>query len=447
MLRFRAYESVGYWLDELYALRISGAGSILEILRAIPETDDNPPLYYLLLAAWREVVGSSEVLTRGLTLFMSWLAVLILVLARKTLGAPVALSSGFFLAVLPGALFAVEARPYGLMILLSALLVVTWFNLLQPIKDLNWGRLFLWGILVALISLTHFYGALLALTLAAAATVLKLRAGNKFVAAQIVVTTGVAFVPFGAWIFLVRSTLFDRSGGTHWLQSPPRTMIPDFLGWVVGGTYLSAVLIGALIVGTLVLLARWSRLGDAKWSLLGLAISVLAVLAFAQIVSLWTPIWQDKYGIVLVPVIAVALATLIQLVTPPNMRWFAAVTFLEGVTFLLSALNSRPVIPNEPWREVAAEARQSEVSRALVASRLEQGLWSQVLELQHGSDDERPIEVQQFESDAESFAPTFLLFSPYSPTLSIDDVPAGLASCFELMQKERLEGPFGGIKC
>jgi hypothetical protein len=129
------------------------------------------------------------------------------------------------------------------------------------------------------------------------------------------------------------------------------------------------------------------------------------------------------------------------------MRWFAAVTFLVGVTFLLSALNSRPVIPNEPWREVAAEARQSDVSRALVASRLEQGLWSQVFEFQDGSDDERPIQVQQFESGAESFAPTFLLFSPYSPTLSIDDVPAGLASCFELMQEERLERPFGGIKC
>jgi uncharacterized membrane protein len=447
VLRVRAYESVGYWLDELYALRISGAGSVFEILRAIPETDDNPPLYYLLLAAWREIAGSSEALTRGLTLFLSWLAVVSLTISRRALGAPVALASGLFLAILPGALFAVEARPYGFMVFFSALLVVAWFRLVRGQNQITRGVLITWGVVAALLSLTHFYGALLVLTLAITAVLELLRTGKRILARRIVVITGIALLPLAGWVFYARSTLLDRSGGTHWLQSPPRSMILDFFGWVTGGTYLSAVLIGAVVVTALILVARWHELGEAKWPLLWLTMSIFVVLVVAQLVSLWTPIWLDKYGIVLVPPIAVTLAYLIWLVTQPNMRWFIGTTAVVGAVLLTSALNDRTVIPVEPWRELAKEAAVTlQGANTLFATTArEAALFQEYVRIRAGASLRAPVTVRIFDFDSAIPAGATLFYSPYGSLRDSDKERLNEIGC--VSNSSPINSKFGLVIC
>jgi hypothetical protein len=338
-----------------------------------------------------------------------------LALSRRALGVPVALASGLFLAVLPGALFAVEVRPYGLMVFLSALLVVAWFRLVRRENQISRGVLITWGVVAVLLSLTHFYGALLVLTLAVTAALELWRTGKRILAQRIVVITGIALLPLAGWVFYARSTLLDRSGGAHWLQPPPRSMILDFFGWVVGGTYLSAFLIGAVVVATLILVARWQELGEAKGPLLWLTASILVVLAVAQLVSLWTPIWLDKYGIVLVPPIAVGLAYLIWLVTQPNMRWFIGTTVVVGAVLLTSALNDRTVIPVEPWRELAKEAAMTlqSANTLFATTAREAALFQEYVRIHAWDSLGAPVTVRIFDFDSEIPAGATLFYSPY----------------------------------
>ena len=54
----------GFWRDEAFSWAIASRGA-----RILPLTarDFNPPLYYLLLFAWMQVFGSSEIAMRSLS--------------------------------------------------------------------------------------------------------------------------------------------------------------------------------------------------------------------------------------------------------------------------------------------------------------------------------------------------------------------------------------------
>jgi hypothetical protein len=333
------------------------------------------------------------------------------------------------------------------MVFLSALLVVAWFRLVRGENQISRGALITWGLVAVLLSLTHFHGALLVLTLAITAASELLRSGKRILARRIVVITVLALIPLAGWAFYARSTLLDRSGGAHWLQSPPGSMILDFFGWVAGGTYLSAVLLGAVLIAALILVARWQELSEAKWPLLWLTVSIFVVLAAAQLVSLWTPIWLDKYGIVLVPPIAVALAYLIWLVTQPNMRRFLGTTVVVGAALLTSALNDRTVIPVEPWRELAKEFQNSQATTALVVGELEQGLWSEAIKGVAASRSSNSRVVKQLIGGTSQAADTAILFSPYAKPITQGQIPQDFMRCYQLSENQRMTSQFGIVFC
>jgi hypothetical protein len=224
-------------------------------------------------------------------------------------------------------------------------------------------------------------------------------------------------------------------------------MILDFFGWVAGGTYLSAVLIGAVLIAALILVARWQELSEAKWPLLWLTVSIFVVLAAAQLVSLWTPIWLDKYGIVLVPPIAVALAYLIWLVTQPNMRRFLGTTVVVGAALLTSALNDRTVIPVEPWRELAKEFQNSQATTALVVGELEQGLWSEAIKGVAASRSSDSKVVKQLIGGTSQAADTAILFSPYAKPITQGQIPQDFMRCYQLSENQRMTSQFGIVFC
>ncbi len=64
---------VGLWLDE--GLSIGIAGRPLADIPGVLRQDGSPPLYYLLLHGWMELVGSSEAATHALSLLFALLAV------------------------------------------------------------------------------------------------------------------------------------------------------------------------------------------------------------------------------------------------------------------------------------------------------------------------------------------------------------------------------------
>lgn len=129
VLRFGGLGDEAIWMDEAATLWFSDLDWGY-LWKEIPKFENHPPLYYMLLKAWRMIAGSSELAIRVPSALASLGVVVFLFIAGRvvgqTLGAggsgDVAPRQGWSLGLLAGALaalsgfqitFAEEARPYA----------------------------------------------------------------------------------------------------------------------------------------------------------------------------------------------------------------------------------------------------------------------------------------------------------------------------------------------
>ncbi|MFN2188373.1 MAG: glycosyltransferase family 39 protein, partial [Candidatus Promineifilaceae bacterium] len=133
-LRYHLIENQSFWNDEGNSARLSER-SIPLIIEGTA-SDIHPPLYYLVLRGWRELVGESEF---SLRLFSALsgvsLVAVVLTLSRQLLGAKsysAALLAGFLAAINPALVYySQEARMYELLALLASLstaLLIMWMQ-------------------------------------------------------------------------------------------------------------------------------------------------------------------------------------------------------------------------------------------------------------------------------------------------------------------------------
>lgn len=143
-LRFYLIDNQSFWNDEGNSARLSER-SIRLIIEGTA-SDIHPPLYYLLLRGWRELVGESELALRLLSAFAGVLTVAATwglttaVLRQKT--APII--AALFVAVNPALVYySQEARMYallGLWSVLGTLLLLLWWK--RPSLPLAIGYVF-----------------------------------------------------------------------------------------------------------------------------------------------------------------------------------------------------------------------------------------------------------------------------------------------------------------
>ncbi len=157
-LRFHYLETQSFWNDEGNSARLSERP-----LPAIIEgtaSDVHPPLYYLALRGWRELVGETEFGLRSFSTFAGILTVAAVVaLGRWLAGWGVGLVAGFLVAVNPALVYySQEARMYALLALLAVLITLAllrWFGR-YPLR--GWGKWAVAYILVAAAGLyTHYF--------------------------------------------------------------------------------------------------------------------------------------------------------------------------------------------------------------------------------------------------------------------------------------------------
>ena len=129
-LRFHMLGAQSFWNDEGNSARLSERS--LQLIIEGTASDIHPPLYYLLLRGWRELLGESEFGLRALSAFSG---VLILpagyALGRRLLRSESAgLATAVFLAINPALVYySQEARMYallGLWAVLSTVLLLRW---------------------------------------------------------------------------------------------------------------------------------------------------------------------------------------------------------------------------------------------------------------------------------------------------------------------------------
>jgi len=301
VLRTRAL-GASLWMDEGLSIGIASQGffDIPGVLRQ----DGSPPLYYLMLNVWMNLVGSGPGETQGLSVAISLLAVPVGLWGGWTLFGK---RAGLICAAL-GAFnpfltyYAQETRMYSLMVVLSLLTTAAFLHV-YVYRNRRYLPLFA-GLLAAMLY-THSWGIFVTVgTLAALVPALRARETRGPLLKDNALGYGGAFLLYLPWI----PTLLYQTAhtGAPWL-TPPRFGAPVQIakGLLGGGTVTAALLLAAGSGCAAVISARGeNRERTAIWAALTVG---AATLAFAWLFSQVSPAWTTRYlGVALGPILLVA---------------------------------------------------------------------------------------------------------------------------------------------
>lgn len=349
------------WLDEALSVNLAGlpVGELPDALRR----DGHPPLYYLLLGGWMDVVGDGDVAVRALSGVVAVATVpVVWWWARHRVGPVAAAWAAALLAVVPYATrYGTEARMYALVMLLAALGAVALTRLLE-----RPGPAPAAGVAVAGAALlyTHYWSLwLLAATgvwlcwTAWRAEHPGTRRGARWGVGALVVA-GVAFVP---WLPVLLDQL--RRTGTPWSDPfRPSAALATSLVDLTGGRLAAEAVLGAAGVAVLLVLGLTGRaLGPGRVDLdlrTRPAVRPELVVGGGALVLGGTVAWitgggfASRYAAVAVPALVVAAGAGAAVLTGATRR----TVLVGGLATLLLGISVIGAVDQRTQAEAAADA-------------------------------------------------------------------------------------------
>lgn len=257
--------------------------------RAMLGSENNPPLYFMLMRCWAAVVPMEPYWLRIPSAVFSSVVVLPLYLLGKRMQGTVAAVVAVLLFTLNGHHFGLahEVRAYSLFTLLTVCSVLQLHRSLHAEK-----RAMLWlTVFNILLIYTHFLGWLvvglqLLLILPFASFRLKLNAWTAMFVLLLV-----AYLPYFS-IFLQRAGSSITEG--TWLSTPPVEEVYNML-WRWSNAPMIAVMLLAFVVGMLIKDRLRSR--SMVWASLWTFVPLLGL----WVVSQWVPLFLDRYLVFAAP--------------------------------------------------------------------------------------------------------------------------------------------------
>ncbi len=173
--RFATLDLQSYWEDEVITAAFviqPGAG---ETLSAVADHESNPPLYYVTAWLWSQPFGTGEVGLRSLSALFGTLTVPVAWMIGLHLGSrrTAAIAAALVAANPILVWYSQDARPYALLVLLSAL---SFLFFLRSRSDPTTGNYAGWAVASGLALATHYFAAFL---IAAEAAVLLARGSRR----------------------------------------------------------------------------------------------------------------------------------------------------------------------------------------------------------------------------------------------------------------------------
>jgi uncharacterized membrane protein len=347
--------SLSLWSDEIFSRYYYDLFGIKFLLTEGLRAEPTPPLYYLLLAGWMHLFGTSEEALRSFSVVASVLAVPLLYMLGRELGTrSQALLGSVLFALSPFELyFAQEARAYALTLIPATIVLLAVARLLRDPHSK--ATLACYGAGAVLCLYTH--ATLLLLIVACNLTVLPYLACTgksdrlRAIAAWLLTNVVVAALTFPYLREMVAASQF---GGLDWI--PPlsaRSVAVSLSALIAGvatppswpGVELATLLIGVLLVSV------WTR-PPSQRAFLVLGIIPTGFLALAILASLVRPILLPR--ILCWMVVPLCLLTAGQLLDRARfanlLRAVTALILAVGLTFQIGFADGL----KEPWRQALA---------------------------------------------------------------------------------------------
>ncbi|MGI8803898.1 MAG: glycosyltransferase family 39 protein [Solirubrobacteraceae bacterium] len=266
-LRFATLAQQSLWFDEAATARLMRMG-LGAMLRALPDAESTPPLYYLLAWLWTRLFGTGEVGLRSLSAVFGTLTIAVVYAAGARLfGRRAGLAAAALAAFSPLLIwYSQEARAYALLVALAAAGLWALAAALEP----GSGRRapLVWAVVCALALTTHYFAVFVVVPQA----VWLLRARGRAAAPAVagVVLAGCGLLPLalhqraqGGADFIARSPLATRLA-----QAAKQFLI----GYDTPGQVALAVLAALLLAGS-----AWSLLRGPAGPVRGHAVGLAAI--------------------------------------------------------------------------------------------------------------------------------------------------------------------------
>jgi mannosyltransferase len=290
------------WMDE--GLSIGIASQPLFDIPGVLKVDGSPPFYYMLLSVWMDLVGNGPGETQALSVAIALVSVPGGMWAGWSLfGRRAGLTCAALCAVNPFLTqFAQETRMYSLMLVMSLLATAAFLHVFAFGRR---GYLPLFFVLLALMLYTHNWGLFLAAGLVCALVPCWYVSEDRHSFwKDALIGFGGAGLLYLPWLPTLLHQI--QHTGAPWLNPPnfgaPIQISKSLLG---GGTPTVALLLAGG-TGLAAVLAR--RVEDKeRTAVLAAAVTVLATLAVAWVVSQVSPAWTTRYlGVLLGPMLLIA---------------------------------------------------------------------------------------------------------------------------------------------
>ncbi len=231
-LRFNGLSNQSLWYDEIVTWSLSNKANLVEVWNEISK-ENRPPLHQLLYYFVIKYIGENEFALRLPSAVFGTLSILfIYLLAYRLYSFKEAIISAGFMAVfwLP-LYYSQEARDYSLLLMLTIGAVYLWIiiNENEKRKDkIKSFQVVLFGLLLALLSYTHYFGLFISGLLFIGSLLLLWK--NKTFNYRILISYLLALVLYIPWF---NSMLFQASKiQSFWIPKPTIKSIYDVIFYI-----------------------------------------------------------------------------------------------------------------------------------------------------------------------------------------------------------------------
>lgn len=286
------YLTQSLWRDEAFSY-VFAKHSLADIIRLAPE-DFNPPLYYLLLHFWMKFFGNTEVVIRSMSFIFHLLTCyLIFKFVSKVINQKVAIFALLLMFFNPMLLyFSFEARMYSMLAFLSAASMYFYY-----FKKWRWWFVFsLMGIY------THLFFWFIIL-------VQFICRGKSYLLN--ITALMLLYIP---WIPVVLTSILKGSKG-FWINRIDIQLVLSSIGNIFtsyegtpGGQWGKTALVSLAIILLIVFVLKKKRENFEKLSVVWIFVPLVIII----LISLWKPLFVNRYLIFLVIPMVFILARVIE---------------------------------------------------------------------------------------------------------------------------------------
>jgi hypothetical protein len=318
VLRIPALMRYPMWTDETWTMALS-ATDFRRALRMAADDQTHPPLFYVLLWAWRRVFGLSQFAARALPgLFGIATGAGVVALARRAgftsratvFAAALCAGSGFLVA------YSAELRDYALLGCFAPVALALWLRA----RDADEPRGTMRALTIVNVALvySHYFGVfVVAAEWIEAAGWARRRLGEMTRSA---IVTAVALVPWVAYTVHRAGITGRRLEVVAWLSRPTASDVLDLPRLAVAGPSvrgLDYVVVATCMamVGVWLWRRRGARHADGV-RVLGLSIALPVVVAFVGSHIARQSMWLDRYFIATIPAMLLLAAAALDALLP-----------------------------------------------------------------------------------------------------------------------------------